>query len=98
MKTAQQIYDSLLEYMNGYINPKSSWYAGIASSPRDRLFSDHNVDEKHGQWRYDTCESSDDARAVEEALLKLGCKGGGGGGDHTTKACYAYLITPSTRE
>lgn len=98
MKKAQQIYDGLLKYIDGFKNPKSSWYAGIASSPKDRLFSDHNVDEKKGQWAYDICESSEDARDVEEALLKLGCKGGGGGGDHTTKACYVYLITPSTRQ
>ena len=98
MKTAQQVYDGLVAYINKYTNPKSAWYAGIASDPKDRLFTDHGVDEQNGQWAYDTCASSADARAVEEALLKLGCKGGGGGGDDTTKACYVYFITSSTRE
>ena len=98
MKTAQQVYDDLVAYMNKFTNPKSAWYAGIAANARDRLFNDHGVDEKNGQWAYDTCATSEDARAVEEALLKLSCKGGGGGGDDTTKACYVYFITNSTRE
>ena len=84
--------------MNEFTDPKSAWYAGIAADPRQRLFNDHGVDEKNGQWAYDTCGTSADARAVEEALLKLGCKGGGGGGDDTTKARYVYFITSSTTE
>ena len=98
MKTAQQVYDGLVAYMAKFTNPKSAWYAGIAADPRDRLFVGHSVDEKNCQWAFDTCASSNDARLVEEALLKLGCKGGGGGGDHTTKSCYVYFITASTRE
>jgi hypothetical protein len=98
MKTAQESYDDLVAYMNKFTNPPSAWYAGIASKPRDRLFSDHNVDEKNGQWAFNTCATSDFARAVEGALLKLGCKGGDGGGDDTTKSCYVYFITSSTVE
>lgn len=98
MKTAQQVYDELVAYMAKFTDPKRSWYAGIAATPRDRLFIDHSVPENGGYWAYRTCQTSDDARAVEEALLKLGCKGGGGGGDHTTKSCYVYFITSDTRE
>ena len=98
MNTPQQVYDGLIAYMNKYTNPRSAWYAGIAADPRDRLFNGHGVDEKTGQWAFDTCATSDGARAVEDALLKLGCKGGGGGGDDSTKSCYVYFITSSTRE
>lgn len=98
MNTAQQVYDGLVAYMNKFTNPKSAWYAGIAADSKDRLFNGHGVDEKNGQWAYDTCATSADARAVEDALLKLGCKGGGGGGDNTTRSCYVYFITSTTRE
>ena len=98
MNTAQEIYDDLLAYMNKFSSPKSAWYAGIAADAKDRLFNGHGVDEKSGNWAYNTCASSEAARAVEEALLKLGCKGGGGGGDSTTKSCYVYFITSATRE
>jgi len=98
MKTTQEVYDALVAYMNKFTEPASSWYAGIAADPRDRLFSDHNVNETNGQWAFDTCSTDTDARAVEAAMLKLGCKGGGGGGDHTTKSCYVYFITNSTVE
>lgn len=37
------------------------------------------------------CQSNETARNVEDALLKLGCAGGPGGGDLTTVYVYAYL-------
>lgn len=98
MKTAQQVFDFLIAYMDRFPNVKSDWYAGIAANNHQRLFEDHGVDEHNGCWAFDTCMSSSDARAVEETLLRLGCKGGPGGGDHTTTGCYVYLITHSTRE
>ncbi len=98
MSTAQQVYDGLVAHMNKFTNPKSAWYAGIAADPKDRLFNGHGVDEKNGQWAYIACATHTDARTVEEALFKLGCKGGGGGGDDSTRSCYVYFITATTRE
>ncbi len=98
MSTAQQVYDGLVAHMNKFTNPKSAWYAGIAADPKDRLFNGHGVDEKNGQWAYNACATHTDARTVEEALFKLGCKGGGGGGDDSTRSCYVYFITATTRE
>lgn len=76
----------------------SQWYCGIAAFPESRLFNDHNVDHANGAWIYRTCNSSEEARAIEEHFLRLGMQGGGGGGDWNTKAVYAYRITNSTRE
>ena len=76
----------------------SAWYCGIASDPRQRLFTDHNVDEKNGAWIIRDCGTDTAARRVEEHFLKKGCKGGGGGGDRTTRYVYAYKITNTTRE
>ena len=96
MKTAQQVYDGLVEYINKFSNPKSAWYTGIATNVRGRLFNDHGVDEKNGQWAYDTCTTSEDARAVEQALLELGCKGGGVVAA-TTQRGHAMYISSQTR-
>ncbi len=76
--------------------PYSSWYAGIAADPKDRLFSDHGVDKDNGAWIFRTSSTADEARQVEEYLIALGCDGGGGGGDAATKAIYAYKKTPNT--
>lgn len=75
----------------------SSWYAGIATDPRQRLFSDHNVAEKGGIWIYRDAGSEAGAREAEKRLLQKGCKGGPGGGA-SPRYVYAYLITNYTRE
>ena len=77
----------------------SDWYIGIASDPKQRLFNDHNVDEKNGAWIYQEAESSSAAREVEEYFVNtLGTDGGSGGGDYSTKHVYAYKKTSSTNE
>ena len=79
----------------GYIN----WYTGIAANPRTRLFNDHCVDEKYGNWIYSNELTSQEAREVEEYFVNtLGTKGDVGGGDNNTKFVYAYKITQNTRE
>ena len=76
----------------------SAWYAGIATDPRARLFSDHNVSEDNGWWIYRDCGTDTSSRRIEDYFLAKGCKGGPGGGDSTTRYFYAYRITASTRE
>lgn len=76
----------------------SSWYCGIASKPKERLFEDHNVSEKSGTWVYRDATTDTAARSIEGYFLKKGCKGGDGGGDSQSKYVYAYKITSSTRE
>src|ERR1700733_5654548 len=76
----------------------STWYTGIAADPKDRLFIGHSVSEKGDSWIYRTCDSNQDARTVENALLYLGTKGGPCGGDNATKSVYAYKISPHTVE
>jgi hypothetical protein len=76
----------------------SQWYIGITSTPQIRLFMDHRVSQNTQPWIYRVCESDREARDVERYFLSLGCKGGGGGGDHTSSYVYAYKITPLTRQ
>ena len=94
--SAQQAYNEIKAYIDKSGEPYRSWYVGIASSPRNRLFEDHNVSEENGRWIYRTCSTDKDARAVEEALLKLDCDGDVGGGDESTTAVYAYVKTSNT--
>lgn len=78
--------------------PYSAWYVGIAAKPRNRLFVGHNVQQHGDAWIICDAGSEAGARAVEARFLRLGCKGGGGGGDHATQHVYAYKIRPHTRE
>lgn len=75
-----------------------SWYVGIATDPRERLFRGHNVDEKNGAWIYKDAGNDTNARAIEDHFIKKGCKGGDGGGSTTSRYVYAYKITSTTRE
>ena len=77
---------------------KSNWYVGIATDVKDRLFSDHNVDEKNGSWIFRKAASEKEARDIEQSLLdNYSFKGGTGGGGNPQHV-YAYQITSSTRE
>ncbi len=68
--------------------PYSEWYVGIAADPEERL-SEHGV--KESDWYIvRRLAGAEEARRVEESLLKLGCEGGPGGGDEASTAVYAY--------
>ncbi len=92
----QQVLADIMAYVAQGGGKYREWYAGVASDPRDRLFNGHSVKEKGDYWIFRTCDSSEDARAVEDELFRLGAKGGPGGGDSTTAAVYAYKIASHT--
>jgi hypothetical protein len=94
----QQVLADITAYIAKSGGNYPSWYAGIASDPRDRLFNGHCVKENGDYWIYRTCDSDEDARSVENALLRLGAKGGPCGGDKATKAVYAYQVGTHTVE
>lgn len=96
-KTATQITQEIDCYIRQNGGGYSQWYAGIATDPRDRLFNDHNVDEKSGAWIYRDCGSENTARQIEKYFLNLSCEGGAGGGI-SPKFVYAYKTTLNTRE
>ncbi len=90
----------VISEIDGYIRQNGggypAWYVGIATYPRDRLFDDHNVDEKNGAWIYRDCGSEAAARAVEKIFLAKGCDGGDGGGV-SPRYVYAYKKTSYTK-
>jgi hypothetical protein len=67
----------------------ADWYVGIAADPEERLTNEHGVQESDW-WIVRQLASAEAARRIEEALLKMGCAGGPGGGDESTTAVYAY--------
>ena len=92
----KKIASEIVTYVEKEGSNKSSWYLGIASNPKDRLFKDHNVSE-NGWWIYSDAETHVSARNIENYLLNsYGFDGGTGGGDYTTKFVYAYRKTHTT--
>jgi hypothetical protein len=78
--------------------PNSKWYVGITSDIEQRLFGYHQVP-KQGHWFiYRRCATANDARSLEAAYHRAGCKGAGGGGDASASIIYAYVITQTTVE
>ncbi len=93
---------TILAEINAHIQKSgisnSGWYAGITSDVDQRLFGDHRVPRQNHWFIYRRAINSDQARAVEAAYHKVGCKGDGGGGDRKATYVYAYAITPTTVE
>jgi hypothetical protein len=90
VSNATAIYQEIVAYMNGKGRP-NDWYAGITGNVMERLFTAHKVSkDTHPAWIYRTCLNPTDARAIEAALHKLGCGGGGSGGLSNCMIVYAY--------
>jgi len=83
----QQIIKEILDHVR--LAKKSTWYVGIAASPKTTLFNRHNVDVEKGRWIYKQANSEAEARATEKSLLEYGFDGGDGGGI-TPNHVYAY--------
>ncbi|MDD4287500.1 MAG: hypothetical protein PHO20_00845 [Candidatus Peribacteraceae bacterium] len=88
--TATSIFQEIENHRHKCGGSPSSWYAGIAADPEDRLFNEHGVTKGQDAWIYRDAGTSSASRAIEKALLDLGYDGGGGGGDGDTRYIYAY--------
>ena len=90
-----QAYNEIAAYIDQWGYPYRRWYAGIAADARARLFVDHQVSVQ-GAWIYRGLATDAEAREVERMLFQRGCLGSWGGGDRSTNAVYAYLVTSQT--
>lgn len=97
MATTQQAVQDIDNHIRNNGGAYSTWYAGIATYPRARLFTDHGVAEKTDAWIYEDCVTETSARKVEEHFLAKGCDGDTGGGDSSTKYAYAYKKNSHTK-
>ena len=96
--TKEQVIADIEAHIRNEGGTIGTWYVGIATDARKRLFNDHNVSEAGGSWIYRQATSSDTARTVETYFHNKGAKGGPGGGDSGTDYVYAYKITSNTKE
>lgn len=94
---SQQLILDFHRYITQHGGDFSDWYTGIAANPEKRLFDDHNV-YKGDLWIYAPALDNNEARSIEAYLLTLGCIGGVGGGDNSTKYVYMYKINLHTRQ
>ena len=77
----------------------SMWYFGITNDPERRLFKEHNVHEKRGNYIWHTTNSLNIARVIERLFIfQFGCKGNIGGGNCKSVFVYAYKRTKNTVE
>ncbi len=88
---AQQAHDEILANIKNQGGAYSTWYCGITGDINARLFGSHKLTRDDPWWSYRECPDETSARNVEKALIALGCDGGAGGGDASTKFVYAYL-------
>ena len=96
---AMEIVKEIVTYIKDNGGKYFEWYAGIASDPRQRLFTEHSVKENSDMWIFAPAINSDTARATEQHLINaLGTDGGPGGGDYSTRFVYAYKKATHTQE
>jgi hypothetical protein len=99
IKDEPTIRSDIEDYIDRKGETYSSWYVGIAEDARDKLFKDHNVDEKKGSWIFRNAASRTIAERIEKYFVnQLGTKGKPGGGSDATTSVYAYKITDTTKE
>jgi hypothetical protein len=94
----REIVNQICEHADKEGSGYKNWYCGIATDPTKRLHNDHNVPEKDSWWLFRNAQTEQNARDTEQYLIKLGFKGGEGGGDAKTIYVYAYKILNSTIE
>lgn len=86
-KTRDQIIADIEAHIGNNGADFGNWYVGIAASPRDRLFNDHNVRENGDAWIFREAASSAVAREVEYFFINVkGTHGGAGGGDASSRS------------
>jgi hypothetical protein len=95
-RAADEIYEDIVHHMNKKRAPYYSWYVGITSDWVNRLFNAHQVPRKWHSYIVRQCLNVTDARAVRDALHKLGCAGQPDEGDQDTVYVYAYYMTCRT--
>jgi len=96
--TIPVIMGEINEHMRRSGVPNSGWYVGITSDTDDRLFGFHRVRKTNHWYIARQCKNSTEARSIEAAYHRAGCKGGTGGGDNNSMIVYAYVITDYTVE
>ena len=101
-RVPSQVASSIIAEIDAHMQksglPNKDWYVGITCDINERLFGSHRVPRTNHWFIYRRALNAAQARQIESAYHRAGCKGDGGGGDHTACYIYAYVITMGTVE
>ena len=87
-----KIIDEIIEFCKIVkVDDISQVYIGITKDPKRRLFDEHKITDEDYWWVYSDAIDAETARAVELHFLRMGMKGGPGGGDDETKFVYCFV-------
>lgn len=87
-----KIIDEIIEFCEIVkVDDISKVYIGITKDPKRRLFDEHKITDEGYWWIYSEATNADTARTVELHFLRMGMKGGPGGGDNETKYVYCFV-------
>ncbi len=92
MLTTATVTSKIKAYIQSHGGRYSAWYVGIAANPKNRLFSEHRVDQHRDAWIFSDAGSEAAARLIEKHFIALGCRGGDGGGSIATRYVYAFRM------
>jgi len=99
IKDRESIVGEFEKYINKRGGAATSWYAGVAADPEDRLFNGHSVLRDSDAWIYDKAYSAEAAASIERYFIEVvGTDGGGGGWTETSNWAYLYRKTPYTTQ
>jgi len=91
MKSAVEIVNEIVKYMQQGGTSAREWYVGITNDAKRRLFGEHGVQEQGDPWIFRTALNDAQARIAEDHLInRVGTDGGPGGGGSDCKIVYAY--------
>jgi hypothetical protein len=90
VKSSEIIVMEILEFIQREGGHARTWYVGITSEPKRRLFDEHQVHYQDDVWIYRAAASEDDAHSVEEHFLAYGLDGGRGSRRLDSRTVYAY--------
>lgn len=89
-------YKKIVEEINGFCNKVkaldfSKVHIGITKDAQRRLFDEHKITNEKYWWICSKAEDEDTARDVERHFIRMGMRGGTGGGDNETIYVYCFV-------
>jgi hypothetical protein len=96
-QSERAILNAIVAFIRSEGGHFDTWYSGITSDIKPRLFGDHGVPEKDHWYIFRQAESLLSARKIELALIfQYGTDGDLGSGNVDTTFVYSYKKTSVT--
>src|SRR5205809_3741601 len=89
--SVSEIISGIRDFIVARQGDPRSWYVGITSDLKKRLFGEHRLLEDSDDWIACHTQDSETARAVEQYFVQiLGTDGAPGGGNELSVTVYAF--------